>query len=406
MSDGPVRRAEYGQPNKVSVDDMLHEISSQSVAVAAVAEQIQEQLAELDPAPIREASHVYITGCGDSYFAGIAARLAFHRFGRVLTEPLEALEFSRYVSEFIPEKSVLFAISNSGKATRTVESAICGRQSGAFTIAITGNSSGWLAQEADTYLDQSVRVAGKSLTMPSNLEQGAQRASFGLANFLASLTTLYLVAFHFGKVRGVLTEQEAAVLTEEVRSLAGNIDETIEQCRPVIERYASEVAGMEAFTILGAGPAHAMALFYGAKTYELPRVNGIPQELEEWAHEQYFLTKEGTQIIIIAPPGRSYSRALELLSSAKTMGARTIVVTDEAGQEASALADLVFPVAGRIREEFMALPYCVPGELFATFIAQVRGRNAFEFDSELQYIMNMRTIQESAVHCGRSQALS
>ena len=46
----------------------------------------------------------------------------------------------------------------------------------------------------------------------------------------------------------------------------------------------------------------------------------------------------------------------------------------------------------------MALPYCVPGELFAALLAQSRGRDAFEFDSELQYIMNMKTIQESELY--------
>ncbi len=402
MSEAQIRKAEYGQPNRVSVDDMLHEIASQSFTVSAVIDQVNDQLVDLDPRLFLETAHVYVTGCGDSYFAGLAARLAFQHFGGVLTEPIEALEFARYVAEFIDSSSVVFSISNSGKATRTVEAAIQARAAGAFTIAITGNPTGWLAQESETYLDQSVRLDGKSLTMPSNLEEGARRPSFGLANFLASLTTLYLTAFHFGKVRGILSEDEVTTLRQELRSLADRIDQTVERCRPVAQQYAEQVSEVGNYTIIGAGPAYALALFYGAKTYELSRVNGVPQELEEWAHEQFFITGDGSQTIFIAPPGRSYSRAVELLQTAKTMGAHTVVVTDDAGREVRELANLVLPVAGSIREEFMALPYCVPGELFAALLAQARGRQAFEFDSQLQYIMNMRTIQESALYGGSS----
>ena len=172
----------------------------------------------------------------------------------------------------------------------------------------------------------------------------------------------------------------------------------MEQCRPVAQQYAEQVSQIENYTFIGAGPAYAMSLFYAAKTYELSRVNGVAQELEEWAHEQFFITTEKSQAIFIAPPGRSYSRAIELINTANTMGAHTVAVTDEAGHKIKGLANLVLPVAGTIREEFMALPYWVPGELFAAFLAQARGRNAFEFDSELQYIMNMRTIQESALY--------
>ncbi len=398
MPLSPIRKAEYGEPNRVSVEDMLYEIANQSVTVTEVAETMSDQLEAWDPQIIRDASHVYITGCGDSYFAGIAARLAFQRFGGILVEPVEALEFGRYIAEFIPSKSIVFAISNSGKATRTVEAAIQGREHGAHTVAITGNPNGWLARETATYLDQSVRLNGRSLTMPSNLDAVGARSSFGLANFLASLTTLYMTAFHFGLVRGVLSQEEVVQLQGEVREMAERIQETVELCSPYAQRYAEAAGDIDSLAIMGGGPAYAMTLFYGAKCYELARINGTPQELEEWAHEQFFITRDGTPTLFIAPPGRSYSRAMELLHTAKTMGAQTIVVTDEEGGAARELADFVLPVAGRVREEFMALPYCVPGELLATYLAAAQGRDAFEFDSELQYVMNMKTIQESALY--------
>ena len=114
--------------------------------------------------------------------------------------------------------------------------------------------------------------------------------------------------------------------------------------------------------------------------------------------DRFFITGKNTDLVFVAPVGRSYSRSLELLNTANVMDARTIVVTDDQGLEAKDAADIVLPVSGQISEPFMALPYCVPGELLAALLAQARGRDAFEFDSELQYVMNMKTIQESELY--------
>ena len=396
----PLRQAEFGEPIPVKIDDMLNEISNQGHAIPAVMQSVQPQLEALDPALFTTASHFYITGCGDSYFAGLAARYAFARYAGVPTDALEALEFARYAAEFVPQNSLVFGISNSGKATRSVEAAVNARLGGAHTVAITGNPDGWLAQEADTILDQSVRLAGELIGMPSNLAanedaEKPRRGSFGLVNYLASLTTLYLIAFHTGVVRGHLAEEEADALRAELRSTADLISETVALCTPAAQAYAEQVKEIDIYTILGSGPSLATSLFYAAKTYELPRVYGVSQELEEWAHEQFFLTGPGTQVLFIAPQGRSMTRIRELLHTTRTMGGTAVVITDESNVELADAADVTLPVAGAVREVLSPLVYCVPGQLFATYLAQSRGRLAFEFDSPLQYEMNMRTIQES-----------
>ena len=92
----PIRQAEFGEPVPVTIDDMLNEISNQGPAIPAVMDSVQPQLESLDPNLFSAASHIYITGCGDSYFAGLAARYAFTRYAGIPTDALEALEFGRY----------------------------------------------------------------------------------------------------------------------------------------------------------------------------------------------------------------------------------------------------------------------------------------------------------------------
>ncbi len=394
----PIRQAQYGEAIPVTIDDMLHEIASQSRVISLVMDKIKPQLEAMDQTLFAQVQHIYITGCGDSYFAGLAARYAFEKFTRVVTEPLEALEFGRYVAEFIPQRSLVLGISNSGKAARAVEAIVNGNVGGATTIAITGNAQSWLATEATHILDQSVRLDDLWLTMPSNLDGGKPtKGSFGLANYLASLTTLYMTAIHIGRVKGTLNDAQAEFLYDELRGAAKVIDETVKVCTPAVQAYAEQVRDVYNFAILGGGPSYATSLFYAAKTFELARVNGVSQELEEWAHEQFFLTGEKTQVMFIAPSGRGNSRVLELMQTAKKLNATTVAIADEENTKVRAAADVVLPVGGRTPEYFSPLSFCVPGELFATYLAKARGRNAFEFDSEIQYEMNMRTIQESQV---------
>ena len=71
----PTRRAQYGEAIPVTIDDMLHEIASQSRVISMVMDKIQPQLETMDQSLFARVQHIYITGCGDSYFAGLAAAL-------------------------------------------------------------------------------------------------------------------------------------------------------------------------------------------------------------------------------------------------------------------------------------------------------------------------------------------
>lgn len=388
--------AEYGAPNRVSVDDMLHEIAHQSYAVTAALDQVSEQVRRLDDDLLRQCAHVYITGCGDSYFAGVTARMAFATFGATPCEPIEALELGRYAVDALPSNSVVLAISNSGKATRTVEAAACARAAGAATIAVTGSPDSRLADAAGIVLNQRIEREGRALTMPSNLGGQPSRPSFGLANYLVSFTTLLLVAIRIGRLKGHLSPDDEAAILDEIRDAATMIDRTVELCEKAAASYAARFSDISDLMVIGGGPAHGMALFYGAKTYELARINGNVQQLEEWAHEQFFVTNQQSHLLAVAPPGRSSSRSLEILDTARQLGATCAVVTEADDDRYDDLA-MRLPVAGTVREELVGIPYVVPGELFATHVARQRGHDAFEFDSDLQYRLNMTTIQASRV---------
>jgi glucosamine--fructose-6-phosphate aminotransferase (isomerizing) len=144
-------------------------------------------------------------------------------------------------------------------------------------------------------------------------------------------------------------------------------------------RQAAELLGAaEDWVFLGSGPSYATALFSAAKLVESCGANAWGQDIEEWAHIQFFNRQEHTPTCVIVPPGRSVNRALELLPYIKGIGRQTLVVASSAQAFLPTQADVVLPVPQSVPEEFSPLVYCLAGELLAYYLAEVRGVEFFQ----------------------------
>jgi glucosamine--fructose-6-phosphate aminotransferase (isomerizing) len=249
-----------------------------------------------------------------------------------------------------------------------VETLYWGRQAGAYTISITGKPTSRLAQVGHASIIQTVHTLGETWN-PYSI------GALGLGNYIASLITLYLIAFRLGHLRGTLTQAQVTDLKGYILQAAAIITRTVASNTAPVQAYARDVQHLDTFQILGAGPSYAVALFSAAKLFEQPHANGVAQELEEWAHEQYFLTRPGrTHIFVIAPPGVSRRRAIEQIQGARDMGATIITVCDAEDEDLRTAGDYSFPIVGRLPEEFTPLTYIIPNQLFATYLHQARGR--------------------------------
>jgi glucosamine--fructose-6-phosphate aminotransferase (isomerizing) len=96
-------------------------------------------------AAVRGARHVYLTGIGSSWHAGLNVAALFHGGGRpvYLVDAAELVQFAA-----IPAESVLIVISRSGRSVEIVQLLAKARESGATVIGITNAADGSLAREA------------------------------------------------------------------------------------------------------------------------------------------------------------------------------------------------------------------------------------------------------------------
>lgn len=323
--------------------------------------------AALPAAACRDLARVYVTGCGDSHHAAMAAELAFEQLAGVACYPMTAMSFGRYKASTLPAAgrggNLLLAVSVSGQASRTVEAMRMGRLAGALGVAITGNPGSPLAAESEAVLETVVPP------LPDELRGMIVPGS---RSYMASQLALYLCAVHIGQQRGHLTKKQGNGLRRELAGMADLMEETIAGSEGGALAAAAAWADADQFVFCGSGPNYGTAMFSAAKLLEASGDGAAAQDMEEWAHLQYFARQRATPTFLISGGGRDESRAVEVAEAAAAIGRRVAAIAPAGSRLIrSDHVEVPLPAAAGGREAFSAMLTCLPGILFAAYRAQV-----------------------------------
>ncbi|HEV8697462.1 MAG TPA: SIS domain-containing protein [Candidatus Limnocylindrales bacterium] len=338
--------------------------------IASIPDVIPNQVDRLRPA-LREFAaeigpgldEVILSGCGDSHFAGIAVRLAFERAAGVRCRAVEALELARYEVRYVRSRPapLLVAVSYSGEVGRTIEAAATAHRFGWHTMALTGRPAGRLAATVERPILMEVPTLGFSP---------------GTSTYAAMITALLVLASELALVGGRVAEAEALDdALARVRELARD---TLASAESAARGAAEVIAAAPITTFLGAGPSRAAAAFGAAKLFEGPQRYGVAQDLEEWAHEQYFISGPSTPIVVVAPSGASHDRALELLEEMAFIGAQAFLVSD-VPPPAGLTAVRHLPIAAGLDEATSGLLTFLPLAMTGLFVAETLGTRSYGF---------------------------
>lgn len=343
----------------------------------AIYEDIKNRI-QLKTAPTK----VYLVGCGDSWYCGMATRFAFEEWSGIPTEAMQALEFSRYAVKFAPKGSLVIAISNSGRIARTIECIVKANEKGLTTVVGTSNLVDGVSKEAKYTID---------------LAYSERRFAPGTSSYMGSLMVEYCLALYMAYVSGKMTEKQVQDKLAEISSLADAMDKTIKENMDTIEELGKKMKLDDTSTFLGGGPNYGTAFFSMAKVIEATRTNAVGQELEEWAHEQYFTTNEKTTTFVLTPPGAGVTRAREQMYAIRQMGSTCVAICDPDDAETIKEADVAIRVFGKFEEVLSPLLYCVPAELFAFHFAVAHNVTMLGFDNPKIKEVNWRQIFGSHV---------
>lgn len=314
------------------------------------------------------AAHVWLTGSGDSVFAAQIALPALQRWTGFNGSVVAAIEFSRYRVPLLSEADSLWAISNSGSAARTRETVALAKAKGVFTVGITGSDTGPLATTADVFLYRPV----EELTGIPERNRGI---FMNMNEFLVTLYTLFFTGLTLGVANSKVNQAECDRILAACEAAIRSVGPTAASLEPSAQDLATQLLGLDTLWTIGAGPSFGTARYCAAKFHEQLPINGIAEDLEEWAHLQYFLTltwKQRSVVFVLAPPGNSLDRAEELVEGIRGVGGRAIVVAHvDHGSFPEALCE--FRLAGETDEFLAGFTYHLPAQLLILHLSSMAG---------------------------------
>jgi glutamine---fructose-6-phosphate transaminase (isomerizing) len=323
----------------------------------------------LTPLEYMSLRRVFLTGDGDSYHASMAAELAFENIARIPCEPMSSQRFLDYGAEWMPvpfpNSALVVGTTASGKTQRTIQSLERAKKYNAITVALTGTPDSPVTQMADRTISVQVPDRGPSP---------------GIRTYSATLLGMFLLAIRIGEIKNKYHQDAANAMRKELANLADVVQATIQACEKPAQDAAQALKDASVMMFVGSGPSYGTAMFSAAKVVEAAAVLALGQDLEEYWHVERFALPADIPVFLIAPPGRSHWRAVQLVDTIKKAGRRFVAIVKEDDRELTQ-TDFVLPVVGEVREEFSPLVYHVAGDLFASYLADALGRKLFQTDN-------------------------
>ena len=262
---------------------MQRELNEQPTILTAAARTLSESAARLRPASDRP---LWITGCGDSFYAGQALAHHFHLHGWDARSVTAAdLLFEAAIR---PGDSVV-GISISGGTRRTTEALQSAGRKGARTLAVTLRTDSALAQAADAVL--ALPFTPISRAIPHGLDY--------------HVTLLALAAL------------AGTIDADDVEGLFVNDTlDILEQARSVATTLAQDAR----FFFLGGGPALGTANYGAAKLHEAGGLPAWSFEAESFGHGAHLMLRPGDHVVLCGAGGPTDARTAALRPGLERLG--------------------------------------------------------------------------------------
>jgi len=281
--------------------DLPTSLDLQSAAASKFIQQFWAQAKEKAADILAPDFHeIILCGCGDSHHAAYTLAYAIANWTDRPVQGLHAMEAARYtIPRSTGEGLLVVGISASGETARTIEAIRLAKDLGARTLGITADRHSTLATTVDDTF---------ALDLPGPTEGP------GLISYLAGLMAGYAIGIQLSKPR--LKEE----VDEAVQSLSEALSEWAEGESELGRAAAQQVDPTRPILFLGSGPIRGAAMFAAAKVIEAAGQSASAQELEEWAHLEYFNEPSRLPIWLLSAGGRASQREHEIEQAARRIG--------------------------------------------------------------------------------------
>lgn len=324
---------------------MLKEIAEQPAVIRTIANSYSEQVLHLADL-IRKARGTFFIAAGTAYNAALGGIYIFSRIAKKHVNTALASEFN-YLLDFINEKSLVIALSQSGETIDVIEPLIQVRKKSATIAGIINTLGSTLYRMSDFKL---------------LLGAGPETAVASTKAYTAKLAILILTSYHLAENPSTIKDQllEAAL---EIEKMTKN---------PFLSsmRYlAKKLSKKQHIYTLGRGPSYPTALEAALKIKE---VSYIPTEGlagGELKHGTIALIEHGTPVLVFAPNDETYEAMISNATEIKARGGEIIGISFK--------PNAIFDEYIYVKDlgDATLLTQIVPAQLLAYFLAVTLGND-------------------------------
>jgi glucosamine--fructose-6-phosphate aminotransferase (isomerizing) len=338
---------------------MLKEIHEQPSTLRNTL-RLQEHYLDLMATFLDRAREVFLVACGTSYHACLAASYMFSKLAFLATYPVIASEFIEQHGKSVNIDSTILTISQSGETADTLAAVNAARQRAATVLGLTN-------------------VIGSTLTRVSRVYIGQQSGpEIGVAatkTFTSQLSVLADLALRLAKQRGKVSQDEMDYLADRLKKLPETVETIITTQEENVKRIAKKYKDAKAFFFLGRGISTATAYEGRLKLMEIAYVPAMAFPAGESKHGPISLVEPGFPVVFICPKDDTHRALIGNIMEMKARGASIIALIEEGDEEIKRLADDYVELPKEIPEVLSPIPYVVPLQLLAYYMAVEKGYN-------------------------------
>ncbi|MCC6017679.1 MAG: glutamine--fructose-6-phosphate transaminase (isomerizing) [Candidatus Verstraetearchaeota archaeon] len=336
---------------------MLKEIYEQPLSLRN-ALRLQEQYLDLLSRFIDRGERVFLVACGTSYHACLAASYMFSKIARVAAFPVVASEFLEQYGDSVGIDDVILAVSQSGETYDVLRAVDHARMRAATVLGLTNTVGSTLTRVSRAYIVQ---------------QSGPEIGVAATKTFTSQLIVLAQLAMRVANLRGKLSQQESDSLRDSLKGMPEVIGRVLNSCADNVKLLAKRYAKKNLFLFLGRGINVATALEGRLKLLEITYTPSLAFSAAESKHGPISIVEKGVPVIFIAPRDSTRKEIIGNIMEMKARGAEVIALCEEDDREIIGLADHHIPMPKGIPDVLSPIPYIVPLQLFAYYVAVEKG---------------------------------
>ncbi len=305
----------------------------------------------------QNAHRIIIVACGTSWHAALIGKRLIQEIARIPVEVEYASEF-RYSNPILTPNDTVIAISQSGETADTLAAIQMAKKCGAFVYGVCNVVGSSIARATDS---------GTYIHVGPEIGVASTKA------FTGQVTVLTMLALAMGQLRGTVKDEEAAKITDALRSLPKLIRQTL-KLNDEIEKLSGIYTYVHNFLYLGRGYNYPSALEGALKLKEISYIHAEGYPAAEMKHGPIALIDHELPTVVIAPNDELHEKIISNIQQVKARGGSVIAVVTKGDKTIAEIADHTLEIP-EVPESISPVIVSIPLQLLAYHIAVKKGCN-------------------------------